>query len=46
VDLNARAERAEGKLVQLATRFCEPLRTRPELGSFFQQLESEAVASG
>ena len=46
VELNARAERAEAQLVQLATRFCEPLRTRPELGPFFQQLESEAAASG
>jgi eukaryotic-like serine/threonine-protein kinase len=45
VELNARAERAETKLVQLATRFCEPLRKRPELGPFFQQLESEAAAS-
>ena len=45
VDLNARAERNEGQLIQLATTFCEPLRSRPELGSLFQQLESEAIAS-
>jgi serine/threonine-protein kinase len=45
VDLNARAERNEAQLIQLATRFCEPLRSKPELGSLFQQLESEAVAS-
>src|ERR1700722_19400491 len=44
VELNAGAERAEGQLVQLATRFCEPLRGRPELSPFFQQLESEAAA--
>jgi serine/threonine-protein kinase len=44
VELNAGAERAEGQLVQLATRFCEPLRARPELSPFFQQLESEAAA--
>jgi len=43
VELNAGAERAEGGLVQLATRFCEPLRARPELGPLFQQLESEAA---
>jgi eukaryotic-like serine/threonine-protein kinase len=46
VELNAGAERAEGQLVQLATRFCEPLRARPELSPFFQQLESEAAALG
>ncbi|HEY8088881.1 MAG TPA: protein kinase, partial [Polyangiaceae bacterium] len=45
VELNTRVERAEGQLVQLATRFCEPLRSRPELGALFQQLESEAAAS-
>jgi serine/threonine-protein kinase len=43
VDLNARAERLEGQLLQLATRFCEPLRSRPDLGPLFQQLESEAA---
>jgi serine/threonine-protein kinase len=45
-ELNARAERIEAQLIKLATRFCEPLRARPELGALFQQLESEAVASG
>ncbi len=44
VDLNARAERNEAQLIQLATRFCEPLRAKPELGGLFQQLESEAAA--
>jgi serine/threonine protein kinase len=43
VDLNARAERLEGQLLQLATRFCEPLRSRPDLGPLFQQLESDAA---
>jgi serine/threonine-protein kinase len=46
VELNAKAERIETQLIQLATRFCEPLRVRPELAPLFQQLESEAVASG
>jgi hypothetical protein len=46
VDLNARAERDEAQLIQLATKFTEPLRSRPELGALFQQLESEATASG
>ena len=44
VVLNAEAERMEAQLVQLATKFCEPLRARPELGPLFQQLEAEAVA--
>ncbi len=45
VTLNERVEKIEGQLLQLATRFCEPLRTRPELGAYFQQLESEAAVS-
>jgi serine/threonine-protein kinase len=46
VELNARTERIEHQLLLLATRFCEPLRARPELGSLFQELESRAVATG
>ncbi|MDP9001554.1 MAG: hypothetical protein M3O46_15750, partial [Myxococcota bacterium] len=45
VELNARAERVEAELVKLATRFCEPLRARPELGPLFRRLESKAVPS-
>jgi serine/threonine-protein kinase len=45
-ELNVRAERIEAQLIKLATRFCEPLRARPELGPLFQQLESEAAATG
>ncbi len=44
VELNSRAERLEAQLLALATAFCEPLRTRPELGPLFQQLESDAAA--
>ena len=44
VELNAKAEQAEAQLLQLATRFCAPLRSRPELGALFQQLESDATA--
>ncbi len=44
-ELNARAERIEAQLLKLATRFCEPLRARPELGPLFQQLESDAAAA-
>jgi serine/threonine-protein kinase len=45
VTLNERVEKIESQLLQLATRFCEPLRTRPELSPYFQQLESEAAVS-
>lgn len=45
VTLNERVEKIERQLLQLATRFCEPLRTRPELSPYFQQLESEAAVS-
>jgi eukaryotic-like serine/threonine-protein kinase len=44
VELNERAERTEHRLLQLATKFCEPLRVRPDLGPLFQQLETEAAS--
>ncbi len=46
LEQSARAEEVETVLLQLATRFCAPLRARPELGAFFQLLESEASAPG
>ena len=46
VELSAGAERMEARLIQLATSFCNPLRSRPELVPLFQQLESEAAVSG
>jgi serine/threonine-protein kinase len=42
IELSQRAEQIEGRLLQLATRFCEPLRSRADLGPLFQQLESQA----
>jgi serine/threonine protein kinase len=45
IELSAEAERMEHRLLQLATRFCEPLRSRPDLGPLFQQLESDAAAT-
>ncbi len=44
IDLNQQAERLEVALVKLATSFCEPLRSKPELGPLFRELESEAAA--
>jgi serine/threonine-protein kinase len=45
MDLNARVERLEAQLVQLASRFCEPLRARPELGGLFEELEAATLGA-
>jgi serine/threonine-protein kinase len=44
IAMNQDVEEGERALLQLATRFCEPLRKRPELGALFQELESDAAA--
>jgi tRNA A-37 threonylcarbamoyl transferase component Bud32 len=41
LEQNTRAESVEAHLLDLAARFCKPLRARPELGSLFRQLEPE-----
>jgi serine/threonine-protein kinase len=41
IELSQGAEQIEGRLLQLATRFCEPLRSRADLGPLFQQLEAQ-----
>ena len=42
VELNERGELIEQRLFELAARFCEPLRQRPDLAPLFHQLEAEA----
>jgi hypothetical protein len=40
----AEAGALESELVLLSKRFAEPLRTRPELGALFKELDAEAAA--
>lgn len=37
--MGERTDRLETELLELATKFRSPLRTRPELGPLFSQLE-------
>ena len=38
------ADVIETQLLELTTRFCQPLRARPELAPLFKELETEAAA--
>ena len=46
ISMNQEVEAMETTLLHLATKFCEPLRKRPELGPLFQQLESSSPTTG
>jgi serine/threonine-protein kinase len=45
-EMGQRAEALEAELVNIATRFCGPLRAKPELGQLFRELEIDGTRAG
>jgi serine/threonine-protein kinase len=44
-ELGQRADSLDAELVKLASLFCAPLRNRPELSTFFKELEGDSQAA-
>jgi tRNA A-37 threonylcarbamoyl transferase component Bud32 len=45
IDLGKQIDQLESQILSLATKFCEPLRSRPELLGLFQELEADTAVA-
>jgi len=46
IDLAKQIDQLDSQVLSLASRFCEPLRSRPELAALFQELEADVAGAG